>query len=448
MSKHWIFVIGLLGRYGDRQDNGRLITPTIRRDLDEERTLVDDSNSGHDLSSVTSDSSTSHNEFSFIPLESSRRAKISGVTGVIQKLKTTRNEPSLGSPLSFHLHNEDERGNLLGKESSSLESLFWFAQGFLPSLQGHEMVYSLEDPNVLIQPGKPTDDQTCLDIDLDNTKYPHVIRLSLSKDRPRSLRLAMEAFRLQRTRISHWADGRTANSQERLFPTDCLGLAKAFLIRDELEAMVYAFLAISWTPSGFVIWKPNTTLWTTLLVKTKCFLQTLLPLVWNAEDLKPAGVEPRELEDYRRWKDMTKFNQRKSRDFYLLDELLSKASRQSVASNDIIGTLMITNIAFQDRLRQLVDNYDMNAELITLYISIESLKDHGNPMATISWNNEEEFTTTCAADVHFDTLEISQADLLLAALRAATRCAMWTIALDSKPLLDFVGNLKNIAYIG
>jgi hypothetical protein len=62
VSKHWILVIDLLGKYGDRQDNGRFITPDTRSDLDEERTLVNHSNSGPDLSSAAFDSDISHNE--------------------------------------------------------------------------------------------------------------------------------------------------------------------------------------------------------------------------------------------------------------------------------------------------------------------------------------------------------------------------------------------------
>jgi hypothetical protein len=329
-----------------------------------------------------------------------------------------------------------------------LETLFWLAEGFLPSLQGHEMVYSLEDPTLSLHFERSPDNQPCLNVDTNESKHPHVIRLSLSKDRPRSLRLAMEAFRLQRTRISHWTGGAVASSQERLFPTDGLGLTGSFMIRDELEGMVYAFLALSWTPSNFVIWKKNTALWTNLLVGIASFIPMLLPIVWVSEDLKPDCDDPRELEDYRRWKDMTRFNQRKSRDLYLLDELLSKVSRQPVAVNDLIATLLITNTAFQGRIRRLVENYDKDAEPITIYISIESSKGYGNTMATSSWNSEEEFTTSSLPEIQFDNQDISQADLLLAVLRASTRCAMWTTALDSKPLLDFVGSLKNIAYVG
>jgi hypothetical protein len=144
---------------------------------------------------------------------------------------------------------------------------------------------------------------------------------------------------------------------------------------------------------------------------------------------------------------MTRFNQRKSRDLHLLDDLLSKASRQTVQLNDIIAALIITNMAFQDRVRKLVDDFDKDAVPVTIYFTVEPLKDYGSAMASISWNSEEEFATTCLADYQFESLEVSQADLLLAALRAANRCAMWTTALDSKPLLDFVGSLKNIAYV-
>lgn len=350
------------------------------------------------------------------------------------------------------MHNEDERRHILGKEPSTLETLFWLAQGFLPCLEGNEMVYSLENPT--LYPDQPhSEDSTANEsyIDVANrSKYPHVIRLSLSKDRPHSLRLAMEAFQLQRARISHWSRGNVANSQERLFPVDCRGFAGTFMIRDELESMVYAFLALKWTPSSFVIWKKNTTLWTTLLVTTASLIHTLLPIIWTAEGLKPAESDSRDLEDYRRWKEMTRFNQRKSRDLCLLDELLFKASRQSAALNDLLATLIITNTAFQERVRRLAENYDKNNAPITIYISMESMKDsdRASTMATISWNSDEDFTTTCPANFHFDDLEITQPDLLLAALQAATRCAMWTTALDSTPLLDFVGSLKNIAYVG
>jgi len=448
VSKHWVLAIGLLGRYGDRYDSGRFIIPTIRRDLEEERTFVSGSNSGPELSSDSSDSSTSHLEFSFIPLVSRGVTKISGVTGVIEKLKTShRNERTLSSPLSFHLHNEDERGKVLGKESSNLETLFWLAEGFLPDLVRNQTVYSFEDPSLNLYPEGPPDDQPYIETDINRRKRTLVIRLTPSKDRPRSLRLAMEAFRLQRTRISHWCGDTIIHSQERLFSTDDLGISGAFMIRDEIEAMVYAFLDLRWTSSSFVIWKTNTTLWSNLLLKTASLINRLLPIVWGSEDLRSDGSALRELEDYRRWKDMTRFNQRKSRDLHLLDDLLSKASRQTLQLNDIIATLIITNMAFQDRVRKLVDDFDKDAAPVTIYFTVEPLKDYGSVMASISWNSEEGFTTTTLADYQFESLEMSQADLLLAALRAANRCAMWTTALDSKPLLDFVGSLKHIAYV-
>jgi hypothetical protein len=138
-----------------------------------------------------------------------------------------------------------------------------------------------------------------------------------------------------------------------------------------------------------------------------------------SESFNPAGNDPRELEDYRRWKGMTRFNQRTSRDQYLFDQLLSKTSRQSVAH---IATILLTNTSFQDRVRQLVEDYDSDAEPITIYVSIDSSKACSGTMANISWNIEEEFTTSCLSNIQLDNLEIHRADLLPAALRAATRC--------------------------
>jgi hypothetical protein len=140
-----------------------------------------------------------------------------------------------------------------------------------------------------------------------------------------------------------------------------------------------------------------------------------------SESFNLAGNDPREPEDYRRWKGMTRFNQRTSQDQYLFDELLSKISRQSVALNDLIATILLTNTSFQDRVWQLVEDYDSGAEPITIYVSIESSKDCSRTMANSSWNIEEEFTMSCLPNFQLDNLEIHRADLLPAALRAATR---------------------------
>jgi hypothetical protein len=89
-----------------------------------------------------------------------------------------------------------------------------------------------------------------------------------------------------------------------------------------------------------------------------------------------------------------------------------------------------------------------DAEPITIYVSMESSKDCSRTMANISWNIEEEFTTSYLSNFQLDNLGIHRADLLPAALRAATRCALRTTLLDSEPLLDLLGSLKNIAYVG
>ena len=175
-------------------------------------------------------------------------------------------------------------------------------------------------------------------------------------------------------------------------------LIKSPLILSQLPlllAMVYTFLAQKLDSFKLHYLKESIARWTTLLVRPTSFISALLPIVWVSRSFKPVGDDPRELKDYRTWEAKTRSNQRKSRDLYLLDELLSKTSRQSVALNGFIATLTIINkTSFQDRVRQVAEDFDNDTERITIHVSIISSKEYCSTMATISWNNEEEFTTS------------------------------------------------------
>jgi hypothetical protein len=103
--------------------------------------------------------------------------------------------------------------------------------------------------------------------------------------------------------------------------------------------------------------------------------------------------------------------------------------------------LLIINKPFQDRLRALIENFDKDAEGVTLPLNANGGKD-----CTASWGDEifgfgnSPFTTV-------GTVEVSQSDLLVIALQTSLKCALWTTALDSKPLMDFVGSLKSVVHI-
>ncbi len=71
----------------------------------------------------------------------------------------------------------------------------------------------------------------------------------------------------------------------------------------------------------------------------------------------------------------------------------------------------------------------------------------GTDMCLVSWNGEEEFECENWSSTDHGTFQVKQTDVLVVPLLAATKCALWTTSLDSKPLMDFVGSLKNTVHM-
>ncbi len=295
----------------------------IRRDLDEERTLVELSDAGSDSESEETKRSEDSERSSIFNNEdrlqsgshmsrgnSRRNRAIFGATGSIRKLRYIHGKPldqSIASPLSFRLYNNTERLSTAHHETTTLFSIFWMALGFMPTWSndsGHH-VWSIEDPVRDVSLGgitaKPVDSHT----PEDEAESTHVYGLEYAQDRPRSIRLAAEAFGVAKTSIDYWADitdtissiysrnlsnhyvevcrnGRISPSMSRLISTEGVGGASDFVVRADLEALIRDFLALEWSPLGFLVWKLNTRLLTTLLSRTAQLYQPLLSVIWQS----------------------------------------------------------------------------------------------------------------------------------------------------------------------
>ncbi|KAI1739155.1 hypothetical protein F4680DRAFT_149438 [Xylaria scruposa] len=187
VSRYWILVVGLLGRYARREDRGKAQMPTsLRRDLNEERAYVEQ----HDINDIeTALSKSDKVGFEFAAATSRQRLSrwqprrrstsadsyassrsrvtdvsvplivadtslgtttLCGITGEFCRVMSDDVPPCT---LMFTPHNRYEMGLTLPMtESVSISTMFWLANGFLPvfSDAGNKQivrVICLEDPN-------------------------------------------------------------------------------------------------------------------------------------------------------------------------------------------------------------------------------------------------------------------------------------------------------------
>ncbi|KAH7150440.1 hypothetical protein B0J13DRAFT_594737 [Dactylonectria estremocensis] len=192
VNKHWILLLGLLGRYGKREDKGVLQKTGIRRDFNGERASLQHfrvkeeaaefewvrkkadrkrkktvrawSPFSNSRSSVTSsddsDLDGSDNEalslrrsaYGEWMLDKKAQPKIHGITGTMQGLGRHKGSWSYLTSISFVPHTAREifaPGTLERSDGSSMQTLFWLAHGFLPygrTSEGRPTVISLERP--------------------------------------------------------------------------------------------------------------------------------------------------------------------------------------------------------------------------------------------------------------------------------------------------------------
>lgn len=202
VNKHWILLLGLLGRYGTRSDKGVLQRRGIRRDLGGERApistfvdthklMIEAKEHKHDDSfewvrkkshrrrrekessgSSSSDSETSNSDsddsfgrsrgeevmalkrsaYGEWTVEPQKHALVHGITGVMRSLGRHKGYWSYLSSISFTPHTSQQifgPGTLDKREEVSVTTLFWLAHGFIPcgrTIEGTETILSLEDP--------------------------------------------------------------------------------------------------------------------------------------------------------------------------------------------------------------------------------------------------------------------------------------------------------------
>ncbi|KFA68522.1 hypothetical protein S40285_09497 [Stachybotrys chlorohalonatus IBT 40285] len=194
VNKHWILLLGLLGRYGERVDKGILQMTGIRRDFEGERASIrrfslqrkdsgqfdpepewvrkkakhrHSSSWGARSSDISRTSNTSHDSrirsretvmairrsaYGTITLEETPQPTIYGITGTMQELGRHKGSWSYLTSISFVPHTAREifRSGIKDRpETSSLQTLFWLAHGFLPcgrTPEGRQRVISLESP--------------------------------------------------------------------------------------------------------------------------------------------------------------------------------------------------------------------------------------------------------------------------------------------------------------
>ncbi|KAF4960855.1 hypothetical protein FGADI_688 [Fusarium gaditjirri] len=207
VNKHWILIIGLLGRYGDRVDKGILQRKGIRRNFDGERASIrhfalprktkqeeldprfewvrkketrssirrrgsssrdtesSRSWSGSDTDSEGTVMAVRRSAYGTITLETTPQPTIYGITGKLQQLGRHKGSWSYLTSISFvpHIAKEIFEADVNERsEGSSLQTLFWFAHGFLPcgrTVEGRQMVISLEAPDISLESiGRSADD--------------------------------------------------------------------------------------------------------------------------------------------------------------------------------------------------------------------------------------------------------------------------------------------------
>ncbi|KAF5536665.1 hypothetical protein FMEXI_10265 [Fusarium mexicanum] len=199
VNKHWILMLGLLGRYGDRVDKGILQRKGIRRNFDGERASIRHfvlprkakqkesdlpfewvrKKQTHSMSrrigSSSRDSASSRSwpdsdtdsdgavmavrrsAYGTITLETTPQPTIYGITGKLQQLGRHKGSWSYLTSVSFvpHIAKEIfEAGLNERREGSSLQTLFWLAHGFLPcgrTAEGRQVVISLEAPDLSLE---------------------------------------------------------------------------------------------------------------------------------------------------------------------------------------------------------------------------------------------------------------------------------------------------------
>ncbi|OTA76161.1 hypothetical protein M434DRAFT_402551 [Hypoxylon sp. CO27-5] len=313
VSKYWILLVGLLGRYGKREDRGILKKSSIRRDMDGERASIrqwlDDESASE--ASVEGRSPVSHIRSSNTSLDNrgqmnvnAYRAqhgnwkltnvplpKLYGITGDFQYLGRLKGSWRHFTSISFDPHAMSEimvPGIASKKEVSPLCTLFWLAYGFLPHPYKSNIIISLEDPPDALQQRRGR-----------RRKSRRYFRLLEANYMPSSIGKAIHQLSLDVVKVMQFLEV-PADSNEDESPENEPGIdhednnshvysddestnislnsdwvifespiaptgTSICLFKSDVESMITALLYLSWDPWGYLVWRRNCDIWKGLL---------------------------------------------------------------------------------------------------------------------------------------------------------------------------------------
>ncbi|KAH6885231.1 hypothetical protein B0T10DRAFT_550538 [Thelonectria olida] len=250
VNKHWILLLGLLGRYGVRPDKGILQTRRVRRDFEGERASIQlfqfarketmrhvpeadaklktkrwealsekpSSSSMGSSSNSDSDHGTRSSDYGYggdlltfslrrgaygeWTIDNMEKPTVHGVTGTMQALGRHKGSWSSLTCISFVPHTAREifaTGTTERRDCTSMQTLFWLAHGFLPcgrTPEGRQAVISLEGP------GEDEDDDSYgFERDTNRLQDWPAFSLQESYDIPISMGQAMKCLSIPEPKI-------------------------------------------------------------------------------------------------------------------------------------------------------------------------------------------------------------------------------------------------------
>lgn len=396
VNKHWILLLGLLGRYGERVDKGILQKTGIRRDLEGERASL-----GHfalsnylkqNKDAIAEEEKKFGGSFEWVGKRDPRLGTFSagydsgpgsrqtvwairrsahgtitleeppqpiyGITGTMQEIGRHRGSWSYLTSISFVPHTAREifrPGLERRRETSSLQTLFWLAYGFLPcgrTPEGRQRVISLESP-------KPQFD--ALDHPVDVTGDWQAYSLQESDDIPISVGTGMQCLGITEPKVLQFLPVDAATNKKRIqqatnsrarnddagidvhypsitkednessFSSRFNGLSARdawvyyskpsqnyFCVfqRDNLEKALRLILTLDWDDWGFLVWKDQ--FWISIFKATISILRI--------ESSKSAFIRASGLMSHARvfrWRDHQTLHPQKLADHLALDKFLT-----------------------------------------------------------------------------------------------------------------------------
>lgn len=408
VSKHWILLMGLLGRYGNRPDKGVLHKRGIRREEYGERIMMSDIKNIWEHDTVYKKSvarpriSEKHGTVEYIsgdldlfPDEYEPRTTLTvrrnaygewtiddmpspmlfGITGTIRPIWRQKGSWSYLSSMFFVPRSEGEmfppKGKNEKRDVASAETLFWLAQGFLPcgvESDGRRVVISLEDPDTMEDDGSGArslegisifDLQEADDVPLSIGNALRSLGLTEPKE-PKVLRLLPYDGDVEKLRISDLDTGTPVNLPQR----HSISVGKSAVAfqgqndevrwvfpRTALEKPLGVFLSLDWDPWGFLVRRDK--LFITLLSGTISILRERFirqKKFWEALDMSmmPTGAFQHDLK--------TTFSARVLEDRMALDEALSACLKGSdvLPLKLSLGALFVLDDRFKGEVLRLV----------------------------------------------------------------------------------------------